>query len=66
MVDALDAEPGPVDVLAFPLQAPWQRSRDMTAFLRGAIDLALDNHANAPRSNVWIQQAVNQYPELIF
>ncbi|GGL25801.1 MBL fold metallo-hydrolase [Phycicoccus endophyticus] len=32
--DALDAEPGPVDVLAFPLQAPWQRSREMTAFLR--------------------------------
>lgn len=32
--DALDAEPGAVDVLAFPLQAPWQRSRDMTAFLR--------------------------------
>ena len=32
--DALDAEPGVVDVLAFPLQAPWQRSRDMTGFLR--------------------------------
>jgi L-ascorbate metabolism protein UlaG (beta-lactamase superfamily) len=32
--DALDAEPGRVDVLAFPLQAPWARSRDMTAFLR--------------------------------
>ncbi|GAA4403264.1 MBL fold hydrolase [Fodinibacter luteus] len=32
--DALDAEPGAVDVLAFPLQAPWQRSREMTAFLR--------------------------------
>lgn len=32
--DALDAEPGHVDVLAFPLQAPWQRSRDMVAFLR--------------------------------
>ena len=32
--DALDAEPGAIDVLAFPLQAPWQRSRDMTAFLR--------------------------------
>ncbi|HMM95929.1 MBL fold metallo-hydrolase [Phycicoccus sp.] len=32
--DALDADPGPVDVLAFPLQAPWQRSREMTAFLR--------------------------------
>jgi L-ascorbate metabolism protein UlaG (beta-lactamase superfamily) len=32
--DALDAEPGPVDVLAFPLNAPWQPSRDMTTFLR--------------------------------
>ena len=32
--DALDAEPGHVDVLAFPLNAPWQRSREMTAFLR--------------------------------
>jgi hypothetical protein len=32
--DALDAEPGPVDVLAFPLNAPWMRSREMTAFLR--------------------------------
>lgn len=32
--DALDADPGDVDVLAFPLQAPWQRSREMTAFLR--------------------------------
>ena len=32
--DALDAEPGDIDVLAFPLNAPWQRSREMTAFLR--------------------------------
>lgn len=32
--DALDGEPGDVDVLAFPLNAPWQRSREMTAFLR--------------------------------
>jgi L-ascorbate metabolism protein UlaG (beta-lactamase superfamily) len=32
--DALDGEPGKVDVLAFPLNAPWQRSREMTAFLR--------------------------------
>jgi L-ascorbate metabolism protein UlaG (beta-lactamase superfamily) len=32
--DALDAEPVGVDVLAFPLNAPWQRSREMTAFLR--------------------------------
>lgn len=32
--DALDAEPGEVDILAFPLNAPWQRSRDMAGFLR--------------------------------
>jgi L-ascorbate metabolism protein UlaG (beta-lactamase superfamily) len=32
--DALDAEPGEVDVLAFPVNAPWMRSREMTAFLR--------------------------------
>jgi L-ascorbate metabolism protein UlaG (beta-lactamase superfamily) len=32
--DALDGDPGEVDVLAFPLNAPWQRSREMTAFLR--------------------------------
>ncbi len=32
--DALDAEPGQVDIMAFPLNAPWQRSREMTAFLR--------------------------------
>jgi L-ascorbate metabolism protein UlaG (beta-lactamase superfamily) len=32
--DALDADPGSVDVLAFPLNAPWQRSREMTQFLR--------------------------------
>ena len=32
--DSLDGEPGPVDVVAFPLQAPWQRSRDMAGFLR--------------------------------
>jgi L-ascorbate metabolism protein UlaG (beta-lactamase superfamily) len=32
--DALDAEPEGVEVLAFPLNAPWARSREMTAFLR--------------------------------
>ncbi len=32
--DSLEGEPGDVDVLAFPLAAPWCRSRDMTAFLR--------------------------------
>lgn len=32
--DSLDGDPGDVDVVAFPLNAPWQRSREMTAFLR--------------------------------
>lgn len=32
--DSLDADPGQVNVLAFPLTAPWQASRDMVAFLR--------------------------------
>jgi acetoacetate decarboxylase len=32
--DAVDAEPHGVDVLAFPLNAPWARSREMTGFLR--------------------------------
>jgi L-ascorbate metabolism protein UlaG (beta-lactamase superfamily) len=32
--DSLDGEPGDVDVVAFPLSAPWQRSRDMAGFLR--------------------------------
>lgn len=32
--DSLDGEPGEVEVVAFPLNAPWQRSREMTAFLR--------------------------------
>ena len=34
--DALDADTSGVDVLAFPLSAPWARSREMTAFLRQA------------------------------
>ncbi len=43
--DALDGEPGPIDVLAFPLNAPWQRSREMTAFLRRhAAPLAVPIH----------------------
>lgn len=32
--DSLENDPGEVDVVAFPLNAPWQRSREMTAFLR--------------------------------
>jgi L-ascorbate metabolism protein UlaG (beta-lactamase superfamily) len=31
--DAYDAEPGPVDVLAHPLNAPWCASRDSIAFV---------------------------------
>ncbi len=32
--DTLEEDPGPVDVVAFPLSAPWQRSREMTGYLR--------------------------------
>lgn len=32
--DAYDAEPGPVDILALPLNAPWAASRDTVAFVR--------------------------------
>ncbi len=31
--DAYDGEPGPVDVLAHPLNAPWAASRDSIAFV---------------------------------
>ncbi len=31
--DALDGEPGPVDIVAFALAAPWCASRETTAFL---------------------------------
>lgn len=32
--DAYDAEPGQVDILALPLNAPWTASRDTVAFAR--------------------------------
>lgn len=32
--DAYDAEPGHVDILALPLNAPWSASRDTVAFAR--------------------------------
>lgn len=59
--DSLDGDPGSVDVLAFPLQAPWQRSRDMTAFLRRlAAPLAFPIHdgllADVGR-NLYLSQA---------
>jgi L-ascorbate metabolism protein UlaG (beta-lactamase superfamily) len=30
--DAYDGEPGPIDLLALPLSAPWAASRDTTGF----------------------------------
>ena len=32
--DAVDAEPGEVDIVSFALSAPWAASRDMTGLLR--------------------------------
>jgi L-ascorbate metabolism protein UlaG (beta-lactamase superfamily) len=32
--DTLAEDPGPIEVLLFPLNAPWQASREMTAFLQ--------------------------------
>ncbi len=32
--DTLAEDPGPVDVACVPLNAPWQRSREMTGYLR--------------------------------
>jgi L-ascorbate metabolism protein UlaG (beta-lactamase superfamily) len=32
--DAYDGEPGPIDILALPLNAPWTPSRDTIAFAR--------------------------------
>lgn len=32
--DAYDAEPGQIDILALPLNAPWSASRDTVAFAR--------------------------------
>ena len=32
--DAYDAEPGPIDILALPLSAPWTASRDTVTFAR--------------------------------
>jgi L-ascorbate metabolism protein UlaG (beta-lactamase superfamily) len=59
--DALDADPGEVDVLAFPLNAPWQRSREMTAFLRRiAAPHAVPIHdglLNTTGRNLYLKQA---------
>jgi L-ascorbate metabolism protein UlaG (beta-lactamase superfamily) len=46
--DAYDAEPGPIDVLAHPLNAPWCASRDSIAFVTRI----------APRSFVPIHDAL--------
>ncbi len=61
--DALDAEPVGVDVLAFPLNAPWARSREMTAFLRRmAAPHAIPIHdglLNAVGRRLYLTQAGN-------
>ncbi len=61
--DALDSEPGPVDVLAFPINAPWQRSREMTAFLRRmAAPVAVPVHdalLSRTGRNLYLGQAKN-------
>jgi L-ascorbate metabolism protein UlaG (beta-lactamase superfamily) len=61
--DSLDAEPERVDVLAFPLNAPWARSREMTAFLRRlsaphAIPVH-DGLLSAAGRNLYLTQATN-------
>lgn len=61
--DSLDAEPEGVDVLAFPLNAPWARSREMTAFLRRlAAPHAIPVHdglLNSAGRNLYLTQAGN-------
>jgi L-ascorbate metabolism protein UlaG (beta-lactamase superfamily) len=61
--DSLDAEPEGVDVLAFPLNAPWARSREMTAFLRRlAAPHAIPVHdglLNAAGRTLYLTQAAN-------
>jgi L-ascorbate metabolism protein UlaG (beta-lactamase superfamily) len=61
--DALDADPGPVDVLAFPLNAPWARSREMTGFLRRlAVPHAIPVHdglLNETGRQLYLTQAAN-------
>jgi L-ascorbate metabolism protein UlaG (beta-lactamase superfamily) len=59
--DTLAEEPGPVDVACFPLNAPWQRSREMTAYLRRlAAPRAIPIHdglLNATGRNLYLSQA---------
>ena len=61
--DSLDAEPEGVEVLAFPLNAPWARSREMTAFLRRlAAPHAIPVHdglLNAAGRTLYLTQAGN-------
>ncbi|NNM44634.1 MBL fold metallo-hydrolase [Knoellia koreensis] len=43
--DALDGDPGDIDIVAFALNAPWAASRDMTGFLRDlAAPIAIPVH----------------------
>ncbi len=50
--DALDGEPGDVDVVSFPLSAPWQASKEMVAFLRRmAVATAIPVHDGTLSAN---------------
>ncbi|SRR5580765_342287 len=64
--DSLEADPGPVDVLAFPLTAPWQASRDMVGFLRRlAAPVAIPIHegvASAAGRAIYLGHARNLGP----
>ncbi|MEO7070860.1 MAG: MBL fold metallo-hydrolase [Nostocoides sp.] len=65
--DNLEGEPGQIDVLAFPLTAPWQASRHMVAFLRRiAAPVAVPVHdgvASAAGRAIYLGQAVSLGPD---
>ncbi|MFV0464040.1 MAG: MBL fold metallo-hydrolase [Nostocoides sp.] len=60
--DALDGDPGRVDVVSFPLSAPWQASKEMVAFLR-RVDAAVavpvhDGTVSPAGRNIYLNQAL--------
>ena len=66
--DSLEGEPGQVDVLAFPLTAPWQASRDMVGFLRRLrAPVAVPVHdgvASAAGRGIYLSQARTLGPDV--
>lgn len=65
--DTLAEDPGPVDVLLFPLTAPWQKSAEMVTFLRRlAPPHAVPIHdaiVSAPGRGIYLGHARNLGPE---